>query len=249
MGEMVEIGARTSVTGGSPRLTAYVTRPPGTEPSHAQPLPGVVMVHEAWGLDATMKRSADHLAAMGYVVIAPDLYSKGPKLGCLRATFSALRAGRGPAFQDIEACRQWLVARDDTAGGTGVIGFCMGGAFALLLAAPGAGYDVSSVNYGFLPSHPEDALRDSCPVVASYGGRDKQLAKAAGRLEEIYTRDGTPHDVKVYPSAGHAFLNDAENSPWLLRPMLRVMGAGPEPVAAADAWRRIGEFFALHLPR
>ncbi|MEO9153168.1 MAG: dienelactone hydrolase family protein, partial [Lapillicoccus sp.] len=64
MGEMVNIGAHTSVTGGSPRLTAYVTRPPG-----AEPLPGVVMVHEAWGLDETMKRSADHLAAMGYVVI------------------------------------------------------------------------------------------------------------------------------------------------------------------------------------
>ncbi len=244
MGEMVNIGAQTSVTGGSPRLTAYLTRPPGTEA-----LPGVVMVHEAWGLDAVMKRSADHLAAMGYVVIAPDLYTSGFKLGCLRATFSALRAGRGPAFQDIEACRQWLVVREDTAGGTGVIGFCMGGAFALLLAAPGAGYDVSSANYGFLPSEPDEALRDSCPVVASYGGKDKQLAKVPAKLEEIYTRDGTPHDVKVYPTAGHAFLNDAENSPWLLRPMLRVAGAGPEPVAAEDAWRRIGEFFSVHLAR
>lgn len=246
MGELIQVMTRAQVPGASSSLTAYVTRPPGGEA-----LPGVVMVHEAWGLDDTMKRSADHLAAMGYVVVAPDLFTRGGALSCLRAAFAALKVGRGPAFDDIEACRQLLLARDDTTGSTGAIGFCMGGAFALLLASPevGAGaYDASSVNYGFLPPDPE-VLRASCPVVASYGGKDRQLRSVPARLEDIYSSSGTVHDVKVYPSAGHSFLNDSDNSPWFLRPMLKVAGAGPEPEAAADAWSRIGEFFGEHLHR
>ncbi|WP_223840234.1 dienelactone hydrolase family protein [Saccharopolyspora pogona] len=50
-----------------------------------------------------------------------------------------------------------------------------------------------------------------------------------------------------YPEAGHSFLNDVENGPAALRPLLRITGAGPHPESAADAWRRIEDFFAEHL--
>jgi len=53
--------------------------------------------------------------------------------------------------------------------------------------------------------------------------------------------------VQEYPSASHSFLNDAENGPRLLRPLIRITGMGPEPAAAADAWQRIEAFFATHL--
>ncbi|HWY01963.1 MAG TPA: dienelactone hydrolase family protein [Mycobacterium sp.] len=58
---------------------------------------------------------------------------------------------------------------------------------------------------------------------------------------------GVTHDVKEYPAASHAFLNDAETGPHLLRPLLRITGIGPEPDSAKDAWDRIERFFATHL--
>jgi carboxymethylenebutenolidase len=58
---------------------------------------------------------------------------------------------------------------------------------------------------------------------------------------------GVEHDVKEYPTANHSFLNDAPNGPLVLRPLLKVTGVGPDPVAAADAWQRIEGFFARHL--
>jgi carboxymethylenebutenolidase len=103
------------------------------------------------------------------------------------------------------------------------------------------------VNYGVLPRELDAALEGACPVVASYGGRDRGLRSAPAKLEAALTKAGIPHDVKSYPTAGHAFLNDAETGPRFLRPLLRVAGMGPEPEAAADAWQRIDRFFAEHL--
>ncbi|WP_331766780.1 dienelactone hydrolase family protein [Embleya sp. NBC_00896] len=70
----------------------------------------------------------------------------------------------------------------------------------------------------------------------------------AAKLETALERAGVEHDVKLYPDAGHSFLNDADNSPPAMRPLLRaILGIGPEPVAADDAWSRIDAFFARHL--
>jgi carboxymethylenebutenolidase len=121
----------------------------------------------------------------------------------------------------------------------------MGGGFALLLSSDG--FDASAVNYGMIPEDVEEVLRGACPVVASYGGRDKQLVAEVPRLQGALEANDVPHDLKVYPSAGHSFLNDAPNGPLLLRPLLRLGHVGPDPVAAQDAWRRIEAFFGNHL--
>jgi carboxymethylenebutenolidase len=233
----IEIGG---TDGGSRQLRGYVAVPGGDGP-----WPGVVAIHEAYGLNSVVHRQADRLAAAGYLTLAPDLYSDGGAARCVMSTFRAMLTGRGTAIADVDAARDHLRKRDDCTGKIGIIGFCMGGGFALVTA--NRGFDVASSNYGPLPMHLEKALAGACPVVGSYGGKDRMLPGAANKLTRTLVRLGVEHDVKVYPSAGHSFLNDTEVGPRPILPLLRVTGIRPEPGAAADAWQRIDAFFAKYL--
>ncbi len=232
-------GAAASSEGSRP-LRGYLARPEGSGP-----WPGVLTIHEVFGLDDVMRRQADRLARAGYLTLAVDLYSAGGAMRCVVSTMRAMFSGRGRAFSDIATARRWLLGSPDCTGKVGVIGFCMGGGFALLSAHDG--FDAASVNYGQLPKDVEAALAQACPIVGSYGGRDRPLKGAAAKLDAALTKAGVVHDVKEYPNAGHAFLNDAMAGPRPLRPLLRVAGIGPEPASAADAWLRIEAFFAEHL--
>lgn len=230
-----------SVSSGSAELKGYTARP-----SVPGPWPGVVVMQEIWGVDDVLRRQCDRLAEIGYLAVAPNLFSDGGAKRCLVATFRAMNRGQGKAFADIEAARQLLLHDADCTGKVGIIGFCMGGAFALVAST--RGFDVASDNYGALPKNLDKMLDGACPIVASYGGRDRLLPRAsATTLEQTLTTLGIEHDVKTYPTAGHQFLNDAVNGPGLLRPLLKVTNAGPEPKAATEAWTRIDKFFAEHL--
>jgi carboxymethylenebutenolidase len=213
-------------------------------PDGSGPWPGVVMLHEGWGIDDVLRRHAVRLASAGYLVYAPDLLGDGPWLRCVVSTFRAFQARAGKPFQLIDSCRQQLRADPDCTGKVGVIGFCMGGGFALLLSAEG--YDAASVNYGMVPSDIDELAARAGPIVASYGGRD-WTAKSVPALREALRTHDVPHDVEVYPAAGHCFLNDKPNGPLLFRPVAKLAHAGPEPMSAADAWRRIEAFFVEHL--
>jgi carboxymethylenebutenolidase len=229
-----------SVPGGSQRLGGYLARPTG-----AGPWPGVVVIHEVFGLDDVLRRQADRLAAAGYLCLAPNLFSDGGAARCLVSTFRGLLSGHGKPLADIEAARTWLLDQGDCTGKVGIIGFCMGGGFALLTST--RGFDAASANYGQVPKKAEEVLAGACPIVGSYGGKDLSMRGEAPKLERVLTTLGVTHDVKTYPEAGHSFLNDQPNGPALLRPLMRVANVGPDPAAAADAWGRIESFFAEHL--
>jgi carboxymethylenebutenolidase len=225
---------------GSQPLHGYLATPTG-----AGPWPGVVMIHEIFGLDDVMRRHADRLAGWGYLTLAVDLFSSGSTVRCLASTMAAMVRGRGRAFNDIAAARDFLTASVDCTGKIGVAGFCMGGGFALLTA--NTGYGAAAVNYGMLPRDLDTALAGACPIVGSYGRRDPLNRGATRKLKETLERAGIRHDVKEYPTASHAFLNDAEAGPRLIQPLFRIAGIGPDPDAADNAWQRIECFFAATL--
>ncbi|SDP24142.1 carboxymethylenebutenolidase [Arthrobacter sp. ok909] len=236
----VDLSQASAAAGGSPVLRGYLATPKGEGP-----FPAVLMIHEAFGLNDITVRHADRLAAAGYLTLAVDLFSDGGARRCLVATMRALAAGEGRAFTDLATARDWLLASGRTTGKIGVIGFCMGGGFALLLANDR--FDAAAVNYGRLPKNPEKALAGACPVVGNFGGKDRSIPGGAAKLESVLDRLGVENDVKEFPSAGHAFLNDAEAGPRALRPLFRVMGVGPDPQSAPEAWQRIEDHFAEHL--
>jgi carboxymethylenebutenolidase len=224
--------------------TGYVAVPVATA-DRPGPWPGVVLVHDAFGLSDDMREQADWLAAAGYLVAVPDLYRGKGMLRCVKGTFGQLTAQEGPVFDQIDAVRAWLAADPSCTGTVGAIGYCMGGGFALVLAGQ-PGWSASSVNYGMLPANLDEVLDGACPIVGSFGGRDRGLRGAARTLADAAAAAGVTADVQEYPQARHGFINRiAITSP--LTPVMRAAGVGYDHAAAADAKRRILAFFDTHL--
>jgi len=235
--------AETTIHTAAREMPAYVATP--TAPGS---WPGVVVIHDAFGMTPVMRKHADWLAGEGFLAAAPTLFRSGGMISCMRAAFRDIVAGHGPTFDDIEATRAWLTAQPGCSRKIGVIGFCMGGGFALVLA-PGRGFSASSANYGRLPKDAEKVLEGACPIVGSYGATDRSLRGAAGQLEKILSDKGIPHDIKEYPGAGHSFLDDHApgDVPRLMLVLMKMFGAGYNEPAAVDARKRIVAFFGTHL--
>jgi carboxymethylenebutenolidase len=218
-------------------------------PAGDQPRPAVIVIHEAFGLNRDIREKTARVAAMGYVALAPDLFDKpAPKPICIARTLRQVGKGQGEALDDLEAARAWLADQPYVDGSRiGVMGFCMGGAFALLLASQ-APLAAAAPFYGQAPADSDEAspYERMCPVVASYGGRDRFLRGVPKRLDEALERHDIDHEVSVYPDAGHSYMSDhkgifAKIGSW------GPMKLGFRPEAAEDSWQRVEAFFGKHL--
>ncbi|MGC1678082.1 MAG: dienelactone hydrolase family protein [Candidatus Binataceae bacterium] len=210
--------------------------------------PGVIVIHEIFGLNDDIRRITARVAGLGYVAMAPDLYDgSGVRAICIARTLLALNRGSGQPFEDLESAREFLAGQPGVdSSRIGVIGFCMGGGFALLYAVR-APMNACATFYGDVPKSAEK-IRGVCPVLGGYGADDKLFASQGRRLEKLLTENNVEHDVKIYADAGHSFMSRHDGT------LAKLAAYGPMKVgynhdAAEDSWKRIDAFFARHLGR
>jgi carboxymethylenebutenolidase len=203
-------------------VTAFEARPAG-ESSY----PAVIVVQEWWGLTDHIRDVAQRLAGRGFVALAPDLYSgKVTKDPNLASAWSAA-LDREQAIRMLLGTLRFFKEKEPIyAEHIGVIGFCMGGSLALLLACRAPELKAAIAFYGDAPDPIDQLSKIRCPVLFVAAGKDKWINEAKVRtLEEAFERYGVQGEVRVYPEADHAFFNDT-------RP--EVYNAP----AAQDAWIR-----------
>lgn len=198
-------------------------------------LPGVILIHEWWGLNENVEAMARQLSALGYLVLAVDLYH-----GVRAKTPDEAGAQMKAAIGDMTATRANLKAAYDllkAKGATkvGTMGWCFGGAMSLqaTLAMP-KDIDATVIYYGKLETDPAALAVLKKPVLGLFGGADGGIPVESVRaFETALVKQGTPVDINVYAGVGHAFANPS--------------GKNYMAEAAEDAWERTTRFLAANL--
>ena len=194
------------------------------------PHPGVVVIHEASGLNENIRDITRRLAGEGYAALAVDLFNGRNRAICMARYMAGMLMGSVNRYgiDDLRAALTLLAKHPEVdALRLGAIGFCMGGGFAIAWACTDSRLKAIAPFYGANP-RPLEVVKRLCPVVGSYPERDF-TANAGRNLDRALARHGIEHDIKIYPETRHFFFND-QNGAY-------------DRDAAADAWERVLRFF------
>ena len=198
--------------------------------------PALIVIQEWWGLNDWVKEQADRFAAKGYVALAPDLY-RGQVASDPSAAHELMRGmPHDRAMADLQNAFKYLATRKDVdASRIGVIGWCMGGGYALDLALAEPKLAAAVINYGMLRADPAAVKPLGAPLLGNFGEKDQGIPpQSVEAFEKALKAAGKSSDIKVYPVAGHAFMNPNNTQ-------------GYVKAAAEDAWKRIDAFLAKAL--
>ena len=228
---------------GGQTMDALVVKPAAAR----EKLPLVMIIHDILGFNDDTVRIAKRMVAgpMPLIAVAPNLYQGlGPKPLCVIKSMRSLRRREGVIFDRLSATQETLAAAADVdASRVAVIGFCIGGGFALMYAVQ-AQLRVVAPFYGDVPRDAAE-LEGICPVVGGYGERDKMFASHGHRLVEHLNTLEVVHDVKFYDDAGHAYMNQLTGMAQLGR--YSPMHSQYDVKASDDSWERIFRFLGQHL--
>jgi carboxymethylenebutenolidase len=223
---MTQTAQMISFQSGTRQREGYLARPEGEGP-----FPGIVVIHEASGLDENIKDIARRFASEGYVALAVDLFAGRNHTVCMFRFISQglLKPLNNSSITDLKSALTFLAEQpgvDDSR--LGAVGYCMGGSFAIAWACTDDRLKVIAPYYGTNP-WPFKAVARLCPVVGSYPGNDF-TASSGRKLDVELDRYNVPHDIKIYPGTKHAFFNDTLKDSY-------------NEAAARDSWERVLAFF------
>ena len=196
--------------------------------------PGVVVIHEAYGLNENIKEVTRRFADSGYIALAVDLFSGRNAVICMFRLISGslFNSLNHEGIRDLRASLSYLMEQPGVdRERMGAIGFCMGGGLAIAWACTDNRLKAIAPFYAANP-RPLKAVERMCPVVSSYP--DKDFTTAQGKKLDIeLDHYNIPHDIKIYPDTKHSFFN--------------ANGHAYNAAASEDAWARIQSFFVEHL--
>jgi carboxymethylenebutenolidase len=204
------------------------------KPEGVGSFPGMIVIHEIFGLNDNIRQISQQFAEQGYAVLAVDLFSNCNRAICMMQIFYGMmfRPLNNSMLADLNSAFNFLKQMQGVdADRIGAVGFCMGGAYALQMAITANGMKAASVFYGANPK-PLEAVAQACPIVGSYPDKDF-TTQAARDLETSLVNYNIPHDIKIYENTQHSFYSQ-QRTPF-------------EVEASKDAWLRMLNFFGEHL--
>jgi len=203
----------------------FLARPAGADDW----TPGIVVIHEWWGLNEHIEHWADRLAGLGYAALAVDLY--GGKVAATSDEAMALvrSVDEAKAMKTLLAAHEML-QRDSriAAKKTACIGWCFGGGWSLKLALAAKDLDAAVIYYGRLVTDPAELKEIHAKILGIFGNMDNGIPpRVVDEFDKALAEAGVEHEIHRY-DANHAFANPSS--------------ARYDQKAAADAWVQVQAF-------
>ena len=200
-------------------------------PGGKGPFPGLIVIHEWWGLNDWVKEQASKLADQGYVTLAIDLY-RGKVATTPEEAHELMRGVPDDrSARDLKSAFDYLKSQKNvTSRRIGAIGWCMGGGYSLQIALEEPKLAADVINYGHLAVDPNTLKKIHAPILGIFGGQDRGIkVEDVKKFEQQLKQLGKQVEIVIYPDAGHGFENPNNKE-------------GYRAQDAADAWRRTVNF-------